>query len=393
MNAVKAMAKIFTLCLGVASLVAAAETYYDQKFYTANFMDEVAEVELKATVPSDKRIVASALTKKLPEVMKVRNAFALEDAINGRWQITRIIGADDEIIYDSFNREEDSDIFGDFKYNILGNTVRLNGELEQVYKISLMTDQGTIALFKEYGDGYEIVEAKKVKEVERVEFVKKEEFAEKVEKVSKFNVVEDLYIVSALDPKNSKEVLRGAYVSGSAVLKDGLLSLDGIQLHIGKKCQGESFSMPDVNVGPHGTFNDDEGSQGIITTVGKEEIKIRFSTGPLAGVMLNFGTDNKREEEERRFEVPPSEKPEIPGSEEVRKDDNREEENQELSEEDRDEDEEEYDEEEEEAEWANERADYNGELQQGLDRARTEATENYDREPSSTNVKEVGFSF
>jgi hypothetical protein len=414
MSALRVMAKLFTLSLGIISLVAVAETYYDQKFYTADFMDEVQEVELRMPAASEKRIVAS-FTKKLPEVMPVSNAQKMKRAIDGNWQITRVIDDNDNIVYDYANRVEDQEekVIGNFQYNVRTNSVRINGEIDQTYKISLMTVQGTIALFKEFGEGYEVVEARKVKEQKKVEEV--EEVKPQV--ISKFSVSEDLSIISALDPKKNRNVLRGDSITGSAYLKDGLLTLDGVQLHIGSKHQTETLSISDVNVAKHGTFNDDEGTQGIITNIGNDEVKIRFSTGPLAGVMLNFVTDEKRSEIEQKFGVPSAQAPELPGEEvqqaqaapakdkvesydQAQSNDGQDSEDEEY-EEDQDQYEDEYKEEYEDEEQGSRESDryedearYQDEgLIEDIDEARSNAVNDLDREPASTDVKEVGFSF
>jgi len=424
MSALRVMAKLFTLSLGVISLVAVAETFYDQKFYTADFMDEVQEVELRLPATTEKRFVAS-FTKKLPEMMIVKNAPKLKSAIDGKWQITRVIDNNDNVVYDFNNRVSDrgEKVFGDFIYSINTNSVRINEEIDQTYKISLMTRQGTIALFKEFGDGYEVVEARKVKEEVKPVKVEQVEEAEAPRGVSKFNVSEDLSIISALDPKKNRNVLRGDSVMGSAYLKDGLLSIDSVQLHIGTKHQTETLSISDVSVAKHGTFNNDEGTQGIITTISNDEVKIRFSTGPLAGVMLNFVTDAKRSEIEQKFGFPAPQNPELPGQEieqqaapdkeereerqEERKDEIRQDAYEmeyrdvdseagyretgaeEVYEARAEEDPEYYEEDRFEAE-----DDFQDQgLIENIDEARNNASSDYDREPASTNVEEVGFSF
>ncbi|MCR9205866.1 MAG: hypothetical protein NXH75_14880, partial [Halobacteriovoraceae bacterium] len=64
--------------------------------------------------------------------------------------------------------------------------------------------------------------------------------------------------------------------------------------------QTEIFST-EARIKNHGTFNDARGTQGIITNVNKDEIKVRFSTGPLAGAMLNFVTYQKKSEIESKY--------------------------------------------------------------------------------------------
>ena len=407
MSAVRVMAKLLTLSLGIISLVAVAETYYDQQFYTADFMDEVQEVELRMPAASEKRVVASEPKEKLPEIMKVNNPFSLKRAIDGVWQITRVISDNDSVVYDYINNEEDAEanqIKADFVYSTTTNTVRINGEIDQTYKITLMTDSGTIGLFKEYGEGYEVVEAVRFKK--KISLTENGSIERSSIKASKFNIEEDLGIISALDPKNNRNVLRGDSITGSAYIKDGMLSLDGIQIHIGTEKQSESFAISDVNVAKHGTFNDDEGTQGIITNIGNDEVKIRFSTGPLAGVMLNFVTDEKRSQIEQKFGTPAPEQPNLPGrdvqeqakpiqpAQKVDSYDEQEQQEDEYLEEEQGEysDEDSYQDEEDQR-YEDEMNYEDQDLIENIDEARDNAPNDLDREPASTNVSEVGFTF
>ena len=296
MKAGKALAKTFILGIGLVSLVAVAETYYDQKFYTADFMDEVQEVRFNIPEEKENRIVAS-FEKKLPLIQEV--PLSMANLVDGKWQITKVIDDLGETTYDSTKMRRNGAVIVDAKLISL-STVRINDDIEQTYKVSLLTQSGTLALFKEFGDGYEIVQAIRVNEtsVEQQQTPKEEEKV--VEKKERYDIQEDLFLVSALDPKKNRNVLRSNDLEGYAYLRNGELILENIRLHVGTKNQTEVLST-EARVKEHGTFNDERGTQGIVTNISNDEIKVRFSTGPLAGSMLNFVTYDKKSQIEEKF--------------------------------------------------------------------------------------------
>ncbi len=298
MKAVKAIAKTFILGLGFVSLIAVAETYHDSQFYTANFMDDIEEVKLNLPVAKEKRIVAS-FERKLPLVQEV--PLSMSSIVNGNWKIKRVINEKGDVAYDAINRVVSQDVIINIKLISL-STVRIDEDIEQTFKISLLTEEGTIALYKVFGDGYEIVEAVKVKETQITSTEKSKPEVQEVKK-SKYDIEEDLFLVSALDPKKNRNVLRAKDVDGYAYLKNGELIIESIRLHVGTKNQTESVST-EARVLDHGTFNDGRGTQGILTNISNDEIKVRFSTGPLAGAMLNFVTYEKKAKIEEKFGVP-----------------------------------------------------------------------------------------
>lgn len=295
MKAGKAIAKTFMLGVGLVSLMAVAETYYDQKFYTADFMDEVKEVRFDIPAQKEKRIVAS-FEKKLPIVQEV--PLSMANLIDGKWQITKVINDQGETTFNSNNRTTTEQVVVEAKL-ISKSVVRINEDIDQTYMVSLLTQSGTLALFKEFGEGYEIVEARRVNEVKK-EVAEQEQAKEEDVKKPKYDIQEDLFLVSALDPKKNKNVLRANDLEGYAYLRNGELILENIRLHVGSKNQTEVLST-EALVRAHGTFNDDRGTQGIVTNISNDEIKVRFSTGPLAGAMLNFVTYDKKSKIEEKF--------------------------------------------------------------------------------------------
>ena len=298
MFALKAITKALTIGTTIVSFVAVAETYYDRQFYTASFMDNVEQVNIDINAKAEKRIVASK-EKELPLIQKVvMDKAAL---IDGQWMITKIFQVyedDENIVFDALNGN-DSEVEVDMRLLDI-STVRINDDYDQTYMVSLLTESGTIALFKEFGDGYEVVEARRVIEEEKEQKVT-EETQEVTEEKSKFDIEEDMYLVSAVDPKRGQGVVKGSQVEGYAYLKNGELIIESAQLHIGSNIQTESLST-EARIKAHGTFNDERGSQGIVTITNEKEIKVRFSTGPLEGAMLNFATYERKNQIEENFQ-------------------------------------------------------------------------------------------
>lgn len=301
MKAVKALAKTFTLGVGLVSLVAVAETYYDKQFYTANFMDEVEEVRLTLPTKPEKRIVASQ-EKNLPIVQEV--TLDNSSLIDGEWKITKVIDDRGEVTYDIEADRSNQPVVVDMKLISVG-TVRIDEDIEQTFRVSYLTENGTIALFKEFGEGYEIVQAVKYNrpkvQISKAPVFKAEptQQEEQVVKTNKYHIEEALVLVSAIDPKQ-KGAIRGNFVQGRAYLNNGELILEGVAIHMSTQNQTEQVST-EIRLKGHGAFNDDNGIAGVVTNVSKDEVKVRFSTGPLAGAMLNFVTEEKRMKIEEKF--------------------------------------------------------------------------------------------
>jgi hypothetical protein len=77
------------------------------------------------------------------------------------------------------------------------------------------------------------------------------------------------------------------------------IMFDNLSLHVGSKLQTEALSFEAKLDGNTGHINYNNEIQGIVSVVGNKEIRVRFSTGPLANAMLNFkipGTDEEQED-------------------------------------------------------------------------------------------------
>lgn len=306
MKALKTTFKFIASVSIIASVVAMAENYYDQKFYSYEVM---AEREVPLTIEVDTeftRNVASS-EKKFPIIQEV----LMKDAgkINGVWNVTRLVDDKSNVVFDMNNNFADKDGNIEVKMELVSDsTVMINNDEEQVYKISLLTEKGTLTLFKPFGIGYEIVEARfNAKESNRevVKSVKKQEVAQtKEEKRSALQkgFDEDLVLISALDIKKSREVMNAfkGQIEGRAYYNDGYLEIEGVVLHKGSKEETLPLRVS-ADVKDFGAFNDGE-VHGMVTSVTETELKITLSTGPIANAMLNFRIQSKFDEERQRLE-------------------------------------------------------------------------------------------
>lgn len=199
--------------------------------------------------------------------------------IDGEWEVTRIVGADEVVTYDKLNNPEDAHkkIIVPMKL-IRTSHVMVNKDMGLVYKISLLSDFGTIAIYKPINGGYEILEAKKVKKVQEQSVAASEEI--------------ELVLERALNQSKSTKILTGSEVSGEVTLTEG--SIEGLTVSL-TNTNGEvqSIEIASAQLMDGGSFKADVGDEevaGVVFNNGKDGYRLSFVTGPLAGAMLNFVT-------------------------------------------------------------------------------------------------------
>ena len=74
--------------------------------------------------------------------------------VDGIWEITRIVDANDVIKFDKKNHHEDANKTIRVPFKLIGTSkVMVNNDPKLVYDISLLSDFGTIAIFKKIGKG------------------------------------------------------------------------------------------------------------------------------------------------------------------------------------------------------------------------------------------------
>ncbi|MCP4913711.1 MAG: hypothetical protein GY909_11400 [Oligoflexia bacterium] len=298
----------------LVSLVALAESYYDQKFYSVSFVQD-QDFQLTIDENSDyKRNVASQKKlKQLPAVKIIQ--MDQKDLINGQWEIVRYLDEKGVPGYDKINNEEDKNGFVSSKFELIGlSTVKVDDDL--TFKVSTFNNEGpivTITLFKPFNDSYEIIEARKITEhenaiaFEQVEetVVEEPQKEEKKDPVDKFSIEGELFLTSALDVKKSRSVLRGeSQLRGSASLDGGVLTIDYATLHLGTKNENGIDGLT-LTLGDNGQFGEyGEDVTGIVSVLNGNEIKVTFSSGPLQNAILNFVTEDRKEQlDEQRREM------------------------------------------------------------------------------------------
>jgi hypothetical protein len=284
----KVTKKILALPIVLVSFVALAETVFDQSFYSTSFMDNTPVVKLEVTVPVKHASVVARPVKKGPKMQLVD--LSQKDLINGKWEVVRVLDKNLNPVYDKSSNFEDkgSEIIVELDL-ISRSTVQINEDADQVFKISRVTKSGTIALFKPFENGYEVLEARRIKEVVGAKTVVVNTPEAKITQIEKrFEKNQELILFSALNPSKSREVLKGNKVSGSVYLMGDQVMFENVTLHVGDSIQTESLSFEAKIDGNTGHLNYNNEIQGIVSVVGQDEVRVRFSTGPLANAMLNF---------------------------------------------------------------------------------------------------------
>lgn len=243
----------------------------------------VAKAHMPMLQTSVERYIASNEEESV-QVAMMRVEMKDAHKINAKWEITRIIGSDEVVTFDKINNVDDQkkSIIVPFKL-VAPTKVMLNNDNGLVYNISLLSSYGTIAIFKQMGSGYEIIEAKMIKEAPVAQVVVEEEV--------------ELYLERALNSSKSNKVLTGSDAIGEMLLtKESIESLRITLTNTNGEVQ--NIDVPTVELKAGGTFTvevDGEEAAGVIFANGTEGYRLNFVTGPLAGAMLNFMTSAQKD--------------------------------------------------------------------------------------------------
>ena len=269
--------KAIICILSIGSIVWAS-TFKDIRSHTVK---KTSSVDISSKIIPVERNVASikATTATIAQINLLMNVENISK-INANWEITRIVGADEKVAFDKQLNPEDAKRTIKVPFELISDgIVRVNNDPEQIYKISLLSEFGTIALFKKRGDGYEIIEANKVVVVKRNTLL---DVSEEVE----------LNLDLALNKTKSDEALSGNEISGHVFLNDK--ALKGLEVEMTNK-DGEiqNITIDKAELTEDGTFksmvNGAEVS-GVVVNNGKSGFRINFFTGTMAGIELDFIT-------------------------------------------------------------------------------------------------------
>ena len=239
------------------------------------------EVEM---APIERNLASEAQTaSQRIAVMRVEMNEAFK--IDGEWEVTRIIGSDEVVTYDKMNNPEDANKTIKVPMKLIRTSeVMVNNDSGLVYKISLLSDFGTIAIYKTINGGQEILEAKRVKKVVTEEVAQPEEV--------------ELVLERALNQSKSTKILTGSEVAGEMLLTKN--SIEGLSVSL-TNTNGEvqNIDISSAQLMDGGSFKADVGDEevaGVVFNNGKDGYRLSFVTGPLAGAMLNFVTKDALEE-------------------------------------------------------------------------------------------------
>ena len=237
----------------------------------------------KEIIPVE-RSVASEAVSKVAQMYLPATAENMRK-INTNWEITRIVGSDEKIAFDKIANPEDAKKTVKVSMELVGNgIVRVNKDNEQIYRVSILSDFGTIALFKKLNGGYEILEAKNISIIKgNASLIVNEEV--------------ELVLERALNQAKSNKVLVGHDVSGQVSLTSNRINALAVELR-NPNGETQNIEIDTADLMDGGTFKAEvngEEVSGVVFNNGKDGYRISFVTGPIAGSMLNFVTKEQME--------------------------------------------------------------------------------------------------
>ena len=285
--------------------------YQSMKVSDSSYMDNSEVKFVKRFDEQQERILASA-ERELKAIQYLPVNEKNEGKVNGKWQIIRIEDEKGEEIYNK-NKEEKK-IIVDFSL-VSTSQIMINNNDKYLFDLSFLHESAkTIAIFRSFGKGYEIIEARRYKEekyIQNVTNIDTEEAFDKLEDKAEVReseaTSEPLTLERAMIPALGSKLLIGEeFVSGDVTVAEG--SIQGLSFEVrNEKEEVKSYVLGDIELEAGGSFLteiDGEEARGIVTNNGKDSYRIRFATGPLKGSLLNFVTQDELERiQEERDEV------------------------------------------------------------------------------------------
>ena len=276
--------KVFIVAMSLASVLLAG-TIKDINSRSVNLVS--VEFEESSSV---ERSLASKDQDDRPRIANMKVEMNEAFKINGEWEITRIVGSDKMVTFDKINNHEDANKTIKVPMKLIQTSkVMVNNDPGLVYRISLLSDFGTIAIYKTINGGQEILEARRVK---------------KAAKPYKglVNGEIELVLERALNQAKSNKILTGSEIFGEMTLTKK--SIEGLSVSL-TNTNGEvqNIEISSAQLMDGGSFRADVGDEevsGVVFNNGKDGYRLSFVTGPLAGAMLNFVTKEAIEEMQDR---------------------------------------------------------------------------------------------
>ena len=276
--------KVFIIAMSLASVLLAG-TIKDINSRSVNLVS--VEFEESSSI---ERSLASKDQDDRPRIANMKVEMNEAFKINGEWEITRIVGSDKMVTFDKINNYEDANKTIKVPMKLIQTSkVMVNNDPGLVYRISLLSDFGTIAIYKTINGGQEILEARRVK---------------KAAKPYKGLVSGEIELVleRALNQAKSNKILTGSEIFGEMTLTKK--SIEGLSVSL-TNTNGEvqNIEISSAQLMDGGSFRADVGDEevsGVVFNNGKDGYRLSFVTGPLAGAMLNFVTKEAIEEMQDR---------------------------------------------------------------------------------------------
>lgn len=273
--------------LSVSSIVLAATIKdFHSRSAKSSIIEETVEI-----VPVERSVASEAVSRVAQMWLPVNELNS--NKINSTWEITRIVGSDEVVAFDKLANPEHAKKIVKVKMELIGNgIVKVNNDEEQVYRVSLLSDFGTIALYKKMGNGYEILEAKKIQSVNTNSSL-----------VVSSEV--ELVLERALNQAKSNKVLEGNDISGQVTLSDKAITGLSVELR-NPNGETQTIQIDSAELMDGGSFKadiDGEEVSGVVFNNGKDGFRMSFVTGPIAGSMLNFVTKEQMEKLQNNQDV------------------------------------------------------------------------------------------
>ncbi|MGI4991172.1 hypothetical protein ACRXCV_00980 [Halobacteriovorax sp. GFR7] len=245
------------------------------------------------------RIVASSDREKISVQYLPVAEYA--QIIDGQWEIVRVENHEGNEIFNEKNAN--SKRLVDMKLIGTG-LVQLNKSDEYTFDVSFLHEnKKNISIFRAYEDGFELIEARKVIE-EKKEVSLEVNVDKALEEVAVINENErkELVIERVVLPQLNNKLIRGEdNIEGSVTV--GPNGVQGLYFNVFEKDINEVLG--DIKLKDGNSFEVEiqgQLSHGVFARNGENGYRLRFSTGPYAGGLINFVTYDELERINTEFE-------------------------------------------------------------------------------------------
>ncbi|EPZ50444.1 hypothetical protein M902_1564 [Bacteriovorax sp. BAL6_X] len=221
--------------------------------------------------------------------------------IDGQWEIVRVENHEGNEIFNEKN--VNSKRLVDMKLIGTG-LVQLNDSEEYTFDVSFLHENNkNISIFRAYEDGFELIEARKVIE-EKIEETLEVNIDKELEEVAVIDENErrELVIERVVLPQLNNKLIRGEdKIEGSVTV--GPNGIQGLYFNVFDKDINEVLG--DIKLKDGSSFEVElqgQLSHGVFARNGENGYRLRFTTGPYAGGLINYVTYDELERVNAEFE-------------------------------------------------------------------------------------------